>query len=269
MGTLPAPLFQPDHQSMSAHAHLPRLYIPADTLPVAAPGASCPLPPAQARYLGTVLRKQAGDSVRIFNGSMGEWLATLDHIRKDKGSLLLAERLRAPLPPPALVLAFALLKRDATDLVLRMGTELGVTNFQPLITERTNTHRVNLDRLTAIATEAAEQCERMDIPHVAEPCLLTTLLGSWPENHRLFAAIERTQDRGLTPNVTFRDARAGDGLLIGPEGGLSDAECQALLARPFTAPVSLGALVLRADTAVASGLALMSDGLRSTQDQSQ
>ncbi|MCG4259565.1 16S rRNA (uracil(1498)-N(3))-methyltransferase [Acetobacter senegalensis] len=254
---------------MSAHAHLPRLYLPADALPAAAAGSACALPPAQARYLGTVLRKQAGDSVRVFNASMGEWLATLGDIRKDKGSLTLTERLRTPQTLPSLVLAFALLKRDATDLVLRMGTELGVTSFQPLITERTNTHRVNLDRLTAIATEAAEQCERMDIPQVAEPCALTTLLGTWPENHRLFAAVERTQDRGLAPSLTFHHARAGDGLLIGPEGGLSDTECQALLARPFVAPVSLGPLVLRADTAVAAGLALMGDGLRSAQDQSQ
>ncbi|MCG0994324.1 16S rRNA (uracil(1498)-N(3))-methyltransferase [Acetobacter indonesiensis] len=254
---------------MSDHAHLPRLYLPADTVPDATEGTPCPLLPAQARYLGTVLRKQMGEPVRVFNEQMGEWLATLGDIRKDKGSLTFTERLRAPSAQPGLVLAFALLKRDATDLVLRMGTELGVTSFLPIMTERTNTHRVNLERLTAIATEAAEQCERLDIPHVAEPCALTALLGSWPEGSRLFTAIERAQDRNIEAPVSFRATRAGDGLLIGPEGGFSDTECQALLARSFVTPVSLGALVLRADTAVAAGLALMGDGLRSAQDQSE
>ncbi|MCX2560862.1 16S rRNA (uracil(1498)-N(3))-methyltransferase [Acetobacter farinalis] len=255
---------------MSAPEHLPRLFIPqSNTGTPAAAGSSLPLSPPQARYLGTVLRKTAGDSVRVFNAEMGEWLATLGDIRKDKGSLTLTERLRTPSPQPDLVLAFALLKRDATDMVLRMGTELGVTRFLPITTERTNTHRINPERLEAIATEAAEQCERLDIPTIEAPRTLASLLGSWPEEARLFTAMERAEDRGISLRNTLRDARAGDGLLIGPEGGFSDAECRTLLARPTIIPISLGPLVLRADTAVAAGLALMGDGLRSAQDQSE
>ncbi|MBS1000792.1 16S rRNA (uracil(1498)-N(3))-methyltransferase [Acetobacter persici] len=252
---------------MSSPEHLPRLFIPLDAAEGAArAGTSCLLSPAQARYLGTVMRKKAGDPVRVFNAEMGEWLATLGEIRKDRGSLSLTEPLRPPSPRPELVLAFALLKRDATDMVLRMGTELGVTRFLPVITERTNTHRTNPERLEAIAMEAAEQCERLDIPTIAEPCPLASLLGAWPEEARLFTAMERAEDRGVTLHATLRDARAGDGLLIGPEGGFSDTECRALLARPAITPISLGPLVLRADTAVAAGLALMGDGLRSAQD---
>ncbi|KXV64318.1 16S rRNA (uracil(1498)-N(3))-methyltransferase [Acetobacter orleanensis] len=252
---------------MSSPEHLPRLFIPLDATPgPAEAGTSCTLSPAQARYLGTVMRKKAGDPVRVFNASIGEWLASLGEIRKDRGSLTLTQQLRAPSVQPDLVLAFALLKRDATDMVLRMGTELGVTHFLPVITERTNTHRTNPERLEAIATEAAEQCERLDIPTIAEPCPLASLLGAWPEGARLFTAMERTEDRGVTLNVSLQQARAGDGLLIGPEGGFSDTECRALLARPAIAPISLGPLVLRADTAVAAGLALMGQSLRSAQD---
>ncbi|MFT8563735.1 16S rRNA (uracil(1498)-N(3))-methyltransferase [Acetobacter orientalis] len=251
---------------MSTHAHLPRLYLAPQELPHATKGVSCALPATQARYLGTVLRKQAGDLLRVFNTETGEWLATLDGVRKDKGSFTLTEQLRAPTPQPALVLAFALLKRDATDMVLRMGTELGVTRFLPLITERTNTHRINLERLHTIATEAAEQCERLDIPTIEEPTPLLHMLGAWPQDRHLFAAIERTETRSITTPVSLHAARPGDGLLIGPEGGLSDTECQTLLNRSFIAPLSLGPLVLRADTAVAAGLALLGHGLRSAQD---
>ncbi|MFT8720927.1 MAG: 16S rRNA (uracil(1498)-N(3))-methyltransferase [Acetobacter malorum] len=252
---------------MSSPEHLPRLFVPQDAAGGPAEvGTSCLLSPAQARYLGTVMRKKAGDSVRVFNAGMGEWLASLGEIRKDRGSLTLTERLRAPCPQPDLVLAFALLKRDATDMVLRMGTELGVTRFLPIITERTNTHRTNPERLATIAAEASEQCERLDIPTIAEPCPLASLLGAWPEDARLFTAMERAEDRGVSVRHTLRDARAGDGLLIGPEGGFSDTECRTLLARPAITPISLGPLVLRADTAVAAGLALMGDGLRSAQD---
>ncbi|MDN6714131.1 MAG: RsmE family RNA methyltransferase, partial [Acetobacter sp.] len=166
-------------------------------------------------------------------------------------------------------LAFALLKRDATDLVLRMGTELGVTEFLPLVTERTNTHRINPERLHAIAVEAAEQCERLDIPAIAQVQTLPALLGSWPQQTSLFAAIERLDERESTPPPTPRLVQEGDGLLIGPEGGLSDGECQTLLKRPFVAPISLGSLVLRADTAVVAGLALLGNGLRSAPVSSQ
>ncbi|MFT9126304.1 MAG: RsmE family RNA methyltransferase, partial [Acetobacter fabarum] len=181
----------------------------------------------------------------------------------------LERQLRAPQPCPPLRLAFALLKRDATDLVLRMGTELGVTEFLPLVTERTNTHRINPERLHAIAVEAAEQCERLDIPAIAQVQTLPALLGSWPQQTSLFAAIERLDERESTPPPTPRLVQEGDGLLIGPEGGLSDGECQTLLKRPFVAPISLGSLVLRADTAVVAGLALLGNGLRSAPVSSQ
>lgn len=128
---------------MNGLSRLPRLYMDPALVPTAQEGAPCPIAPEQARYLGTVLRKKAGEQVRVFHAGMGEWLASIAEIRKDRGGLTLERQLRAPQPCPPLRLAFALLKRDATDLVLRMGTELGVTEFLPLVTERTNTHRIN------------------------------------------------------------------------------------------------------------------------------
>ncbi|MCP1213100.1 16S rRNA (uracil(1498)-N(3))-methyltransferase [Acetobacter okinawensis] len=254
---------------MNGLSRLPRLYVDPALVPVPNAGATCPIPPEQARYLGTVLRRKAGDQVRVFHAGMGEWLASIADIRKDRGSLALVRQIRPPQPCPPLQLAFALLKRDATDLVIRMGTELGVSTFLPLVSERTNTHRVNPERLHAIAVEAAEQCERLDIPTIAPVQTLPTLLGQWPQTSTLFAAIERLGERTAEPNHTPPQVRAGDGLLIGPEGGLSDAECQTLLQRPFVTPFSLGSLVLRADTAVVAGLALLGNGLRSAPVSSQ
>ncbi len=72
------------------------------------------------------------------------------------------------MPEPDLWLVFALLKRDATDLVVQKATELGVAALQPVLTERGNTQRMNADRLAAIAIEAAEQSERLTVP-VAAP----------------------------------------------------------------------------------------------------
>ena len=116
---------------------------------------------AQAHYLGTVMRRGPGDTVLLFNGRDGEFSARIETIRRDRASFRVEHRTRSQSAEPDLWLAFALLKRDATDLVVQKATELGVAALQPVITERSNTHRMNPDRLTAIAIEAAEQSERL------------------------------------------------------------------------------------------------------------
>ena len=89
-------------------------------------------------------------------------------------------------------LLFALLKRDATDLVVRQAVELGASRILPVITERTNAARVNDHRLRAIAIEAAEQSERLTIPPVDQPRPLDAVLSDWPLDRRLFVALERS-----------------------------------------------------------------------------
>ncbi|MFT8897658.1 MAG: 16S rRNA (uracil(1498)-N(3))-methyltransferase [Acetobacter sp.] len=252
---------------MSAHHTLPRLYLPAD-VPLTGE-AVIPMSPEQARYLGTVLRKGEGDAVRVFNARDGEWLARIASVRKDKGSFTVTERLRPFIDERGCVLAFALLKRDATDLVIRMGTELGVSRFVPLITERTVGQRVNEARLESIAIEAAEQCERLTVPQISAPVRLVDFLGAWPAEKRLFVAVERLESQTETQKTgsdlsanPFAGATDGDGILTGPEGGFSPGELDVTLARPFVTSITLGNRVLRAETAVAAALSLFDSQLR-------
>nr|WP_246495408.1 16S rRNA (uracil(1498)-N(3))-methyltransferase [Ameyamaea chiangmaiensis] len=232
---------------------MPRLFLAPDTATLSA-GAACDMTAAQARYLGTVLRRDVGSEVALFNARDGEWRATIAHVRRDRGTFAVQSRLRAPETATGPVLMFALLKRDATDLVVRMGTELGVRRFLPVITERTNAARVNVDRLRAIAVEAAEQCERLDVPEVEEPARLTDRLGAWPAERALLIAVERMRDAVSDTDGGVRLAD-GDGVLIGPEGGFAETELRAILGRPFVRGVSLGRRILRADTAAAATLA--------------
>jgi 16S rRNA (uracil1498-N3)-methyltransferase len=206
---------------------------------------------AQAHYLGTVMRCSVGDRLRLFNGRDGEFSGRIDTLRRDRGSLRVEQQTRAQAPEPDLWLAFALLKRDATDLVVQKATELGVAELQPVLTERANTHRINADRLTAIATEAAEQSERLTVPRLGPPRPLLALLSDWPAERALYAAIERSKEAWLEP------ARGPRALLVGPEGGFTPAELDALRAHAFVTPVSLGPRILRAETACIAGLALL------------
>lgn len=227
-----------------------RLYVDE---PLAA-GTTIEATAAQAHYLGTVMRRGRGDAVRLFNGRDGEFVARIEAILRDRASLLVGSNLRAQGSEPDLWLVFALLKRDATDLVVQKATELGVAALAPVITERTNAHRVNEARLAAIAVEASEQCERLTVPRLHAPRPLTKLLGDWDPGRQLFAAAERFVAPAIVP------VHGPAALLVGPEGGFAPVELEAMRTHPFVTIVSLGPRILRAETACIAGLALLQAG---------
>ena len=86
---------------------------------------------------------------------------------------------------PDLWLVFSLLKRGPVDLIAEKATELGVSRLCPVFAERTNTARLKVDRLRAIATEAAEQCGRLTLPEIDDPQSLEALLSGWPSDRGL------------------------------------------------------------------------------------
>jgi len=213
--------------------------------------ANVAAPADQAHYLRTVLRCASGDAVRLFNGRDGEWLARLSFPRRDTVSLSIATQLRHQQPEAGPWLVFALLKRDATDLIVRQAVELGASRLLPVMTERTNASRVNGERLRTIAIEAAEQSERLTIPDIDPLQRLDTVLANWPAPRQLLAAFERSWSGAAMATPHMGDAA----LLIGPEGGFTPAERDRLRRFDFVTPISLGPFVLRAETAAAAGLA--------------
>jgi 16S rRNA (uracil1498-N3)-methyltransferase len=224
-----------------------RLFVPA----ALAADATVLATAAQTHYLGSVMRRAVGDGVRLFNGRDGEWTARITTLGRNAAGLAVDSLVR-PQDSDAeadIWLAFALLKRDATDLVVEKATELGVAAIWPVVTARTNASRVNLDRLQAIATEAAEQSERLTVPALHPPRPLAALLDAWPIGRRLIVAAERSDAPPLAPTA------APCGLLIGPEGGFAPAELDVLRAHALVTLASLGPRILRAETAAIAGLA--------------
>jgi len=211
-------------------------------------GAEVQAEAGQAHYLASVMRRAVGDAVDLFNGRDGEWRASIAELRRDRARFTILTPLRPQTPEPDLWLIFAPLKRDATDLAVQKATELGVSAIHPVFTAHTNTARLNLDRLAAIATEAAEQSERLTVPTIHAPRPLPDLLAAWPKGRTLAAAIER----GAPAPIPHAGA-----LLVGPEGGFAPAELDALRAYRFVSPICLGPRILRAETAIIAGLALL------------
>lgn len=242
----------------------PRLLIES---PLAA-SASLALDEAQARHVGTVLRLEVGDTLRVFNASDGEWRARVNAKSKRGMNVTVENLLREARTVPDLDLLFAPVKRHATDLIVEKATELGVRRIRPVITQRTIAETVRLDRLQSIAREAAEQTERFDAPEILEPVSLARALDGWDAARPLIYADEAGDDadapwggdsgRAQPIADALKSVSATKlALLIGPEGGFAAEERRLLRAQAFVVPVSLGPRILRAETAVIAALSVI------------
>ena len=222
-------------------------------------GAAQPVPLTreQAHYLFGVMRLGPGDAVALFNGTDGEWQATVAEAGKRGGVLVCAAQSAMQAQPPDIWLCFAPIKKARTDFIVEKATEMGARRILPVLTEFTNAERVRVDRLQAHAVEAAEQCGGTFVPQVGEPVKLSALLADWPEGRNLMFCDEALN--GAT--TTLSGTRGPWAILIGPEGGFSDAERARLRDLPFASAVSLGPRILRADTAAVAALTVWQQAL--------
>jgi 16S rRNA (uracil1498-N3)-methyltransferase len=228
-----------------------RLFITDDL----AAGREIALPEGQSRYLAAIMRLAAGDEILVFNGRQGEWRAAVASLGKRVVSLAVVAQTRPQAAGPDLDLAAALVKRARLETIVEKAAELGAARVRLVLTERTNADHTRVDRLRAIAAEAAEQTGRLDVPQVVEPVKLERLIADWPPARRLLFCDEA----GDAPPVlqALHGGAAGPWtVLIGPEGGFSPGERRMLRAQPFATPASLGPRILRADTAAIGALAL-------------
>ena len=207
-----------------------------------------------AHYLFGVMRLGEGALVSVFNGRDGEWRARIAEAGRRSGTLACEEQ-TAPLRlPPDLWLLFAPIKKTRTDFIVEKATELGAARICPVQTDFTNAERIRRDRLAAHAVEAAEQCGGTFVPEVADLVRFVDLLAGWqPDRHLMFC--DETL-AGTPPADLVRWPTGPWAILVGPEGGFSDAERDRLRAFPQAHPISLGPRILRADTAAVAALTL-------------
>jgi len=228
---------------------LARIYVPTELHA----GASIELSQVQAHFLGTVLRKQMGDQLRVFNGEDGEWLAEITDLSKRKARINILKQTRAAQTAPDIWLLFAPVKKSRNHFIIEKATELGVALIRPVITART-TSKIRMDKMTAHIIEAAEQTERLDLPQIDEPVKLADMLQSWDKTRTLIFADEAGD--GEAAANALKGVKPPCAILVGPEGGFTQAEREIIREQPYTRAISLGPRILRADTAVAATLTL-------------
>ena len=243
-----------------------RLHVTGDL----GPGAEIAPAAPQAHYLLNVMRLKAGEALLLFNGRDGEWRARLAMTGKRGCRLDVEAQTRLQAASPDVELIVALVKRARLESIVEKAAELGCRRVRLVLTARTNADRTKLDRLQAIATEAAEQTGRLDVPEVTGPDKLDVVLDAWPQGRRLMFCDEAGDDPdaewggpegrarpALEALEAAATARGPWSVLIGPEGGFSPEERTRLRSLDFVTPVTLGPRILRADTAAIAALTLL------------
>ncbi len=225
---------------------IPRLFVE----PRLSAGAEIPLSAQQGHYLQNVLRLQPGAELRLLDDQTGEWAAELAGSGRRQLTARLRQQVALREQVPDLWLLAAPIRPERFQWLAEKATELGVRRFAPVISQRVNHARQNPARLRAHMVEAAEQCERTALPELAEARPLVELLADWPAQRTLIFADEA----GGESMAAIRPAPAA-AILIGPEGGFTDAERQTILRLPQARRLTLGPRVLRADTAAIAAIA--------------
>lgn len=236
---------------MRANYRLQRLYVTDDLSSHNMVEAS----PEQAHYLRHVLRITEGAEVLVFNGRDGEWLAKVGLHGKKAVQLTPVELVREQPAAPDLHYCFAPLKVGRLDYVVQKAVEMGAGVLQPVMTQHTQ-GKISTQKISANAIEAAEQCGVLAVPEARDAVKLDRLLAGWDAERRLIFCDEDASTNNPLPALQeIKERKLA--LLVGPEGGFSDAERRQLRALPFVTAIPLGPRILRADTAAVAALALI------------
>ena len=221
--------------------------------------AEVTLPEAAASHVARVLRLRAGAPLVLFDGSGADFRGEIVAVEGDRVRVRIGERAAGLRESPlAITLVQAVSRGERMDWTLQKATELGVRRIQPVLSARSV---VRLDEQQAgrklrhwqaIVAGACEQCGRSVLPEVRAPLELSRFLAeSSRDGQRLVLS-----PGGPASLAGLASASARVELLIGPEGGLDDAELDAA-GRAGFAPVRLGPRVLRTETAGIVALAVL------------
>ena len=211
---------------------------------------------SQSHYLVRVMRASIGESFSLFNQS-GEWRAKIIEITKGIVGFSITKKLRSPDNKRNIWLAFAPIKLNYLNLMIQKATELGVTRFIPILTERTIVRKLNQKRINKIIIEASEQSNRLTIPILDEIIKLKAFLKANQKTNIIFGDLN-TDNSKL--NIKCTEPLC---ILIGPEGDFTVKERENILKLKNVIPLKINENILRSETAAISMISIISFNLLS------
>ena len=207
---------------------------------------------SQSHYLSKVMRLKIGENFSLFNQS-GEWEVSLDSISKGIVNFTTKKLKRSKNNEKDIFLAFTPIKSNYFNFMIQKATELGVTKFYPIISERTIVRKINPDRLNKIIIEASEQSNRITIPKIEKTTTLEKFLEKNSSMNIIFGDLN-TDKKNLNTKI-LKDLPVC--ILIGPEGDFSESERKKILNLKNVQCLKLNNNILRTETAVISALSII------------
>ena len=210
----------------------------------------------QSYYLSKVMRMNEGQSFSLFNHG-GEWEAKIQSINKGIIEFLIVKKLRSANTEKEIWLAFAPIKLNYLNLMIQKGTEIGVTKFIPILTERTIVRKINEKRINKIIVEASEQSNRIKVPSLDKLIKLDNFLDLNQKVNIIFGDLN-TKNKKI--EIKNKDPIC---ILIGPEGDFSVNERKKILELKNILPVKINNNILRSETAAISLISIINFNLLS------
>ena len=217
---------------------------------------SSKLDKSQSHYLSKVMRVNTGEKFSLFNQN-GEWEAKIDKIIKGIVEFSISKKIRSNTNEKEIWLAFAPIKLNYINLMIQKATELGVTKFIPILTERTIVRKINEKRVNKIIIEASEQSNRLKVPQLEEIIKLDDFLKFNQKTNIIFGDLN-TNNKKLNINSTEPVC-----ILVGPEGDFTTKEREKILKLKNLIPLKINENILRSETAAISIISIVTFNLLS------
>jgi len=211
---------------------------------------------SQSHYLSKVMRIKTNESFSLFNQS-GEWEAKVLDINKGIVEFSVTKKLRSAENEKEIWLAFAPIKLNYLNLMIQKATEIGITRFIPILTERTVVRKLNEKRINKIIIEASEQSNRLKVPSLDKLTKFDTFLKSNQNTNIIFGDLN-TDNKKL--DLKNKDPLC---ILIGPEGDFSIKERENISKLKKIIPLKINDNILRSETAAISMISIISFNLLS------
>ena len=205
----------------------------------------------QSHYISKVMRIKVGENFILFNQS-GEYKAKVENLVKGFVEFSIVKKLRSADASKEIWLAFTPIKLNYLNLMIQKATELGVTKFMPIITERTIVRKINEKRIKKIIIEASEQSNRLNLPVLDK---LKNLDEFIKENAQTTVIFGDLNSNNKKINIKGSDPIC---ILIGPEGDFSVKERENISKLKKIIPLNINQNILRSETAAISMISIIS-----------
>ena len=209
---------------------------------------------SQSHYVNKVMRVKVNETFSLFNENV-EWEAKIKEISNGIVRFIITKQLRQKENSKEIWLAFSPIKSNYFNFMIQKATELGVTKFIPVITDRTIVRKINYERVENITIEASEQSNRLLVPKVEKIQNLKSFLEKNNNKINIIFGDLNTENQNLDPKIKKEDKPIC--IIIGPEGDFTESEREKILNFKSVQSLKINNNILRTETAAISALSIV------------